>query len=261
MIQILENFLRPYVERNPSKWTQHLALAEFAANNAVSTANGYSPFYLNGGEHPIAPSTFLGMFGTSQVVAVQEMVDQMKAALENVKLNLTAAQIRMKEYADRSQWSETFRKGTEVLLSTKNLRVDLHLPSKLRRRWIEPYKVIEVISPVVYRLDLPRAWLIHLVFHVSNMKRFNRSTEFVGVKRSPSSIVIEGEEYYEVEGILRHKGEGASRRYLVLWKGYPLTKASWEHVSHLKHAPLILEEYLRKVTKSGGLQRRAQQKK
>ena len=75
MIQILENSLRPYVERNPLEWTQHLALAEFAANNAVSTATGYSPFYLNGGEHPIVPSTFLGMSGTSQVVAVQEMVD------------------------------------------------------------------------------------------------------------------------------------------------------------------------------------------
>ena len=103
------------------------------------------------------------------------------------------------------------------------------------------------------RLDVPPAWRIHPVFHVNNLKRFNRSTEFVRVERPPSPIVIEGEEEYEVEGILRHKGEGASRRYLVLWKGYPLTEASWEPVSHLEHAPLILEEYLRKVAKSGGL--------
>ena len=81
------------------------------------------------------------------------------------------------------------------------------------------------------------------------------------MERPPSPIVIEGEEEYEVEGIHRHKGEGASRRYLVLWKGYPLTEASWEPVYHLEHAPLILEEYLRKVAKSGGLRRRAQHKK
>ena len=97
MIQTLENFLRPYVERYPSEWTQHLALAEFATNNAVSAATGYSPFYLNDSEHPIVPSTFLGMSGTSQVVAVQDMVDWMKAALESAKSNLTAAQSRMKE--------------------------------------------------------------------------------------------------------------------------------------------------------------------
>ena len=261
MIQTLENFLRPYVARHPSEWTQHLSLAEFAANNAVSTATGYSPFYLNAGEHPIVPSTFLGTQETSQVVAVQEMVDRMKTALETAKTNLTAAQTRMKEYADRSRRSETFRRGTEVLLSTRNLRVDLHLPSKLRRRWIGPYQITEVISSVAYRLDLPPAWRIHPVFHVSALKRYNRSAEFVRVERPPSPIVIEGEEEYEVEGILRHKGEGASRRYLVLWKGYPLTEASWEPVSHLDHAPLILEDYLRRVSESRGLRRRAQRKK
>ena len=36
---------------------------------------------------------FLGMSRTSQVVAVQEMVDQKKAALESAKSNLTVAQI------------------------------------------------------------------------------------------------------------------------------------------------------------------------
>ena len=142
----------------------------------------------------------------------------------------------MKEYVDRSWRSETFHKGTEVLLSTKNLRVDLHPLSKLQRRWIGPYKVTEVISLVAYRLDLPPAWRIHPVFYISNLKRFNRSTEFVRVERPPSPIVIEGEEEYEVEGILCHKGEGASRRYLVLWKGYPLIEASREPLSHLKHA-------------------------
>ena len=78
------------------------------------------------------------------------MVDRMKSALESAKSNLTATQIRMKEYADSSRRSETFRKGTEVLLSTRNLRVDLHLSSKLWRWWIGPYKVTKVISPMAY---------------------------------------------------------------------------------------------------------------
>ena len=56
--------------------------------------------------------------------------------------------------------------------------------------------------------------------------------------------MIKGEEKYEVKGILRHQGEGASDQYLVFWKGYPLHEASWELVSHLEYAPLILEDYL-----------------
>ena len=63
--------------------------------------------------------------------------------------------------------------------------------------------------------------------------------------------MVEGEEEYEVEAILRHKGKGASRRYLVLWKGYPLTEASWEPESHLQNAPLILEDYLRRIAEVG----------
>ena len=59
--------------------------------------------------------------------------------------------------------------------------------------------------------------------------------------------MVEGEEEYEVEAILRHKGKGARRLYLVLWKGYPVTEASWEPESHLQNAPLILEDYLRRI--------------
>ena len=33
----------------------------------------------------------------------------------------------------------------------------------------------------------------------------------------------------------------------LLWKGYPLTEATWEPESHLTNAPDILEEYLCRV--------------
>ena len=104
-----------------------------------------------------------------------------------------------------------------------------------------------MISPVAYRLDLPPAWRVHPVFHVSNLKRWNRSEEFERVERPPSPIMVEGHEEYEVEAILRHKGKGARRLYQVLWKGFPITEASWEPESHLANAPQVLEEYLRRV--------------
>ena len=58
-------------------------------------------------------------------------------------------------------------------------------------------------------------------------------------------MVADGEEEYEVEAILKHKGKGAQRLYLVMWKGYPITEASWEPESHLRNPLLILEDYLR----------------
>ena len=89
--------MRPYVERHPQTWSQYLALAEFAANNAVNVATGYSPFYLNFGDHPLVPSVLMhGRVVSSKIEAMQTMVDRMKTALEEAQANLTVAQSRAK---------------------------------------------------------------------------------------------------------------------------------------------------------------------
>ena len=72
----MENFLRPYIERHPASWSQHLALAEFVANNTINVAIGYTLFYLNSGDHLIVPSILLhGGDVSSHVEAVQTIQD------------------------------------------------------------------------------------------------------------------------------------------------------------------------------------------
>ena len=122
MIQTMENFLRPYVERRPAGWSQHLALAEFAANNDVNVAIGYTPFFLNSGDHPIVPSILLhGRDVSSHVEAVQTMVDWMKTALEEAQANLSVAANRAKAYANTLQREEKYEVGDEVVLATRYL--------------------------------------------------------------------------------------------------------------------------------------------
>ena len=99
-----------------------------------------------------------------------------------------------------SRHDETFEVGDEMILSMRNISMNQHQPSKLWRHWIGPYRVTKVIFPLAHGLDLPLAWWIHLVFHVLNLKRFHRSTEFEREERPPSPMVIDGEEEYEVGG-------------------------------------------------------------
>ena len=58
---------------------------------------------------------------------------------------------------------------------------------------------------------------------------------------------MEGHLEYEVESIAQHRGEGSRRRYLVIWKGYPLHEASWEPEQNLANAPEVLAEYLQRI--------------
>ena len=103
---------------------------------------------------------------------------------------------------------------------------------------------------MAYELNLPPDWKIHPVLHISNLQRYVYFAEFSHVEKPPPPILVDGEEEYEVEAILRHKGKGARRLYQVLWKGYPVTEASWEPESHLRNASSLLEDHLRRVTVS-----------
>ena len=46
--------------------------------------------------------------------------------------------------------------------------------------------------------------------------------------------------HYVVEAILRSKGKGRTRRYLVKWVGYSVEESTWEPPAHL-HPQLIAE--------------------
>lgn len=149
------------------------------------------------------------------------MVNQMKSTLEEAQANLAILQNWAKAYANKSQNDEKYEIGDEMPLATYNLCINEHFSKKTWHRWIGPYQNAEVISYVACRLDLHPDWHIHFVFHVSNLKCYHRSEEFGRVERAPSPVGVNGEGRYELEAILRHKGNGARHMYQVLWKGYP----------------------------------------
>ena len=63
---------------------------------------------------------------------VQLMVEWTKTALEEAQANLAHAQRRAQYQANKSRRDDSFKVGDEVLLATRNLRINQHLPSKVR---------------------------------------------------------------------------------------------------------------------------------
>ena len=172
-ICVLENFLRPYVELHPHTWSKRLSVAEFAANNAINVSIGYTPFYLNAGEDPALLENLLVLPGSTSNQAVQEAIGRMKEALDDTKLNLVKAQERTKTQVNKTKREEEWKVGDRVFLSTWHLQTfAVHLPPKLRRRWVGPFTITKVGSLVAFRLDLPPGWQIHPTFHASNLKAY-----------------------------------------------------------------------------------------
>lgn len=50
--QEVEHFLRVFTNYHQTDWAEWLTLAKFSYNDKVQSSTGYSPFYLNYGQHP-----------------------------------------------------------------------------------------------------------------------------------------------------------------------------------------------------------------
>ncbi|WMV55711.1 hypothetical protein MTR67_049096 [Solanum verrucosum] len=103
---------------------------------------------------------------------------------------------------------------------------------KLSLRYISPFEVLECVRPVAYRLALPPNLSgVHLVFHVSMLKRYHGDGDYI-IKWN--LIVLDKDLQYEEEPIaildrdVRKLRTKNIRFVKVQWKHRPVEAATWE---------------------------------
>lgn len=94
--------------------------------------------------------------------------------INSLKENLVVAHNRMKKQANL-HWRELrFQVGDEVYLKLwlyRQMSRAKKRSEKLSPKLYGPYRVMERIGKVAYRLELPSRTCIHDVFHVSQLKK------------------------------------------------------------------------------------------
>ena len=142
-----------------------------------------------------------------------------------IRKSLLTAQSRQKSYADVRRRPLEFKAGDHVFLKVMPKRglIRFDKRGKLSPRHIGPFKVLEKVGAVVYRLALPPSLLsIHEVFHVSMLRKYTPD---------PTHIVDWGELVVDADGTFE---EGPvrimdSREQVLRGKTMRLVKVLWQH--------------------------------
>lgn len=136
-----------------------------------------------------------------------------------------------------------FKEGNQVMLDLRDCKKS---GGKLAAKYHGPFTIAEQLSPVTFRLEWPvRLTKIHPVFHASKLVTYNEP-QFAGQKYTmPKPDIIDGNEEFEVEKILKTRCTGRTKKlqYYVRWKGYGRNDNSWEPADNLAHAQDAISEF------------------
>ena len=148
----------------------------------------------------------------------------------------------MKWYYDQHKDSVPFKVGDLVLLKGRDLKIR-QSSAKLSAKNYGPYEIVEKVGDVDFRLALPPKNKVHPVFHSSKLIPYH--TDEIGDRNpsKPDPIEVEGHDEYEVEHVLDSRINRGYIQYLVKWKGYDVSDATWEPVRHIKHMKDLLNAF------------------
>jgi hypothetical protein len=251
MNKTLHEYIRSYIGPSHGNWAEHVAMAQFALNNSYSPSIGASPFYFVLGFHPKTPHTHLLHEDSDANPDAATFALERNADLLAAQQCLASARARMKLQYDKNRVPVRFEVGTEVLLSTRNLR--LRGCAKYLPRFVGPFRVLEAVGPRhdasicpnAYRLELPVGWNVHPVFNVNLLKPYVRGP--TGIQNLHPLPDLLDDYSYVIESIVSHELEHGSLhrlRYRVHLSGTPDECDMWEDDTTLcAQCPALLASY------------------
>nr|GEV10928.1 putative reverse transcriptase domain-containing protein [Tanacetum cinerariifolium] len=171
-IQTLEDMLRACVIDFENGWVKHLPLVEFSYNISYHASIKAAPFEALYGQKCRSPVCWAEV-GQVQLTGL-EIVQETTEKVIRIKKIIQAARDRQESYADLKCKPMEFQVGDRVMLKVSPGKgiVRFGKRGKLNPRYVRPFKVLEKVGSIAYKLKLPQeSTRVHNTFHVSNLKK------------------------------------------------------------------------------------------
>ncbi|GJW58477.1 putative reverse transcriptase domain-containing protein [Tanacetum coccineum] len=153
-------------------WINHLPLVEFSYNNSYHASIKAAPFEALYGRKCRSPVCWAEV-GEAQLIG-PDLIQETTEKIIQIKQRMQAARDRQKSYADLKRKPMEFQVGDRVMLKVSPWKgvVRFGKRGKLNPRYVGPFKVLEKVGSVAYKLELPQELSrVHNTFHVSNLKK------------------------------------------------------------------------------------------
>lgn len=148
----LANYLRCFIDKDPTSWDTYLRTAAHAYNNTPHVSTGYAPMELLFGFTSDIPSSLKNKPTPlyNYDAYYHELRYKLQTSFNIAKEKLGNAKSRSKQYYDRSANPRTFYKGQRVFMKNANRS------GKFSPHWMGPYLITEVHNTLNVTIQIGR---------------------------------------------------------------------------------------------------------
>jgi hypothetical protein len=232
--KVITMYLRCMTGDRPRQWLQWLPWAKFIYNSAFQSSLRTSPFRVVYGRNPppVPPYTA----GTARAAAVDQLLWERDEFLAEVRDRLEQAQQQYKAAYDKHHRAVEFAVGSWVwlrLLHRPVASLDTKGRGKLGPRFYGPFRILERVGSVAYKLELPTNARLHNVFHVGLLKPYHGTTPSGPGVLPPTR---HGRACPQPAKIIKGRLAWGIQELLTRWDGRPVVEATWVELSAFKQA-------------------------